>query len=136
MKAMFEATDGDNSGALDANELISLLGESGNSAAMAPMLIRIFDRDGDGCITFREFVEFLDLTEKMKLDPLALYRSLFEAMDPQKRGELTGAELVEFAQLLGIQVTHADAGELVKAMDADENGTISFDEIVKSLGLE
>jgi Ca2+-binding EF-hand superfamily protein len=57
-------------------------------------------------------------------------------MDKDNSGDFDKDELLEYAHLLGIQVTPEQADELLQACDADGNGTVSFDEIVKAFGLE
>jgi Ca2+-binding EF-hand superfamily protein len=122
LQALFETIDADHSGKLDEKELTAFLGQSGDGTELAPLIIRIFDSDRDGHVTFEEFVEFIDLSVKMDQEPLAVYRALFNAMDSDHSGELNADELIEFARFVGIQVTQAESAQMLAAVDRSGDG--------------
>jgi Ca2+-binding EF-hand superfamily protein len=136
LRQIFNEVDTDGNGVLDESEIAKFLDQSGETATIAPIIIRIFDRNHDGSVTFNEFLEFVELSAKLDTEPLAVYRALFNAIDTDGSGELDAPELAEFARLLGLSLTGAEAQEVVSSVDRDGNGTISFAELILTLALE
>jgi Ca2+-binding EF-hand superfamily protein len=135
MREIFNSIDTDHSGGLDVNEITHFLEQAGDTGSIAPLILRIFDRNRDGAVTFDEFVEFLELSAKAEAEPLVVYRALFDAIDTDSSGELNAPEIREFARVMGITLTASEATDVVHQVDKDGNGTVSFDELMMVLEL-
>lgn len=62
-----------------------------------------------------------------------LMKDLFSMCDMDGDGELTKVELGKVIEDLGIDASKADLDNLFKQLDADNNGTVCFEEFLRGL---
>jgi Ca2+-binding EF-hand superfamily protein len=135
-KAVFESIDADNSGSVTVNELSTVLSQLGEEASLAPLIVAIWDENGDNRIGFNEFVNFYEVVESGGADQKKIFELLFKRLDKDKDGQLDAAEMRVFTELIGIPITAEEAAELVAQIDKDGSGTISFSELLVALDIE
>lgn len=135
MKKEFDRIDRDRSGKLDMKEIGAFLERSGMEKCFARLVIKIFDTDGDGVVSFAEFCEYLNVTASLDENPTGIFKLLFDALDTDKDGTITSPQLKEFVACFGVEMNDEEIARTVEHIDADGNGKIDFDEIVRTLHL-
>merc|ERR1712150_22958 len=63
-------------------------------------------------------------------------RESFQIIDADKDGKITKEELINAASMLGINLTDAEADDMIVAADLDEDGQINFEEYSKVMNEE
>ncbi|OHS99836.1 Calmodulin-5/6/7/8 [Tritrichomonas foetus] len=134
-KEKFDMIDLDHSNSLDQYEFSSYLTSIGLDPRLTPACFKVFDVNGDGTLSFDEFVEYLKHCKIAETDPRHLYKLIFDAVDKDKNGSIDANEICEFLGLLGIPMTPEMAQEEVKVIDKDGNGLVEFNEICDAIDL-
>lgn len=62
---------------------------------------------------------------------IADYREVFAIFDKDNSGNITAAELGEVMKSLGLNPTEDELRDMVNEIDADQNGTIDFEEFIQ-----
>jgi len=139
LKSLFYKYDTDSSGLLSMNEVKTLLeSDLGLTYEEAEAYTLLLDKDSSGKLSFEEFKTWLNSGEKLNnvKDESRFYMmkksvEYFKKYDVDQSG---GLNREEFAKL------HADVGgtaetldQALLALDKDNNGTISFYEVLKWL---
>ncbi|KAJ1752015.1 DNA primase subunit pri2, partial [Coemansia sp. RSA 1821] len=132
----FRAVDTDGSGQLDANELRQALvnGDwSQFSMDTVRLMIKMFDRDGNGTIGFDEFVGLWHYIEEWK--------KCFRRFDADNSGNIDGKELSDALHAFGFRVSPQVIQALLRKYDiqagrvksaAKDRGAITFDNFINS----
>merc|ERR1719474_426270 len=108
-------------------------GEAGDQ--FLEQLFRIFDKDGDGSIDFKEFMIATDMSSSG--DPAEKLRWAFRMYDKDNSGEIDLDEMVEiFCLMYSIQgYTEEEAieraGKVFESLDKNNDGGLAEDEFVK-----
>ena len=93
---------------------------------MVTLLFEKYDVNHDGLIDFDEFCTFcLDMNGLTEKDIL---KQIFEICDLDGNGYLDLSEVKRLGQLMGLKVSSKDALATVKALDANNDQKIDFDE--------
>ncbi|KNC54951.1 uncharacterized protein AMSG_12329 [Thecamonas trahens ATCC 50062] len=137
----FARMDHDGSGQLNANDISELLSRLGYEVTREEVLgyIGEVDEDGDGEISFPEFVDMLTLHKNAVLagvvDDLILsdeqireLEDVFNLFDADRDGTISASELEKVLRDLGQEVDHDELVEMIAEVDEDGNGVIDFDE--------
>ena len=133
LKKEFDAIDIDHSGELDVLELTRFMDKNKFESEFATLAVKIFDTDGNGQISFDEFVEFTKALAKLDKDPIVLQRLLFSTLDKDNSGELDNKEIYSFLNYFSPEpITEEDVQNIIDNLDEDENGKLSFDELMKA----
>lgn len=135
LRDRFSALDMDRDGCISYAELLnSLSPQVGREAARA--YLAEFDKDGDGKISFQEFVMRvlevgLVMPEggKQDDDPLLKYREVFSSYS-DGNSYISIKEMGSLARYLKLNPTDAQLRKLRKEYDVDGDGTINFREFV------
>merc|ERR1711988_1074717 len=128
----FELFDDDNSGAIDTNELATLMkafGQDLDDEQLQEMVNEV-DVTGTGVIEFDEFVKMIVLRmEKAMMDDDKQVRKAFDVFDEEGNGHITTASLQKaLGKRTGKSVTLSEAQKMIKAADKDGDGTVDFQE--------
>ena len=130
LRQKFLALDKDRSGAITVEELYTAL-ETQVGPGAARAYLSEFDMDGDGKITYAEFVtKVLEVgmgtMYDRERDPLARYREVFDTYDHNGDGHIATKELLSLARHLKLNPTEKDMLRLVKEYDIDGDSKVSL----------
>lgn len=133
LKKQFKSIDTDHNGELDKEELEEFMIQNNFEAAFANVAITLFDEDKNGRISFEEFINFSQSLEKLEEDPILLQRMLFATLDQDNSGYLDEKEIYTFFNNFSIEpITKDDVKNIIENLDENEDGKISFDELMKA----
>ncbi|CAM9334375.1 unnamed protein product, partial [Phaeothamnion confervicola] len=155
LEAAFGAFDKDKSGRIAITELEKGLRDLGLLEGIGPqqlaVMMKRFDRDGDGEVSLREFLAFAgrpyeksDTGVERKLRRLVAKAEqmgtpldeAFRHFDKDGDGVVTGAEFEEGLRGLGVfqEFPPEDMAEVLRRFDADGDGGVSLPEFMRFLG--
>ncbi|KAF9199491.1 Alpha-1 3/1 6-mannosyltransferase alg-2 [Haplosporangium sp. Z 27] len=124
----FNAVDTDHSGSLSCEELQRALmngdGWTPFNVETVRMMMNMFDRDGNGTISFNEFIGLWNYIEKWK--------ACFQAYDLDGSGTIDAMELQKALKGFGYNVSEATVALIMTKYDVRGRGDISFDNFVQS----
>nr|KYP31502.1 putative calcium-binding protein CML25 [Cajanus cajan] len=126
----FRAFDVDNDGRITHAELGGILGSLGYNASEQEVraMMERGDKNKDGLLSIHEFLEMN--TKDLEGGDLAnTLSAAFEALDEDGNEILTGKELHEVMQNLGLELSLQNCEHLVASLDADGDGAVSLDEL-------
>ena len=131
-KAAFELFDRDRDGAINNNELGTVMRNLGQNPSEEELkqMIREVDLNGDGTIDFKEFL-CLMLKKMDDSDIDDELETAFKAFDLDKDGYITPHELRNGMLNLGEEYSPEEAEEMIKEGDLDNDGRIDYDEFMK-----
>jgi Ca2+-binding EF-hand superfamily protein len=135
-KGAFESIDTDKNGVITVDELTGLLSEVGEEPTLAPLIVAIWDEDGDRRISFDEFLKFYEVLANDTTGGKQIFDLLFKKLDKNGDGELDVGEMQTFGELIGVPVSATEAAELIRGIDKDGSGTVSYPELLSALGIE
>lgn len=135
MKQQFEMIDTDGNGVLDKDELTAFAKLYDINPNFVDLAVKIFDQNGDECLSFEEFQQFMDCAQQIDTKPRIFYKKLFDVMDVDHSGGLDADELVEFCRIMRIPITRKEAADVAKSMDMRGSGAIIFDDLCHWLGI-
>lgn len=133
----FRAFDSDNDGSITAAELSGILSSVGYRATEQDVreMMQQGDENRDGLLSLEEFLEMN--TKDMELGSLGnLLKSAFESLNLDGDDILTGEELHEVVENLGVGLSLVDCQDIIASMDGDGDGAVSVEDfqlIVNSL---
>ncbi|GLE09805.1 hypothetical protein PINS_up021661 [Pythium insidiosum] len=131
-KEAFALFDKDESGYIDCSELMRVLEALGQRLSMTEVeaIMRDADTDGDGKISFLEFVAMMNkrLFRRGELTDYDL-RAAFKLFDSNGDGFISASELAHVLCVLGGQsVSEATVKQLIATVDVNDDGRIDFEE--------
>ena len=136
IREAFNVFDKDNDGFITLKELGTVMRSLGQNPTESELhdLIKQYDRDESGTI---DFLEFFDLMyKKMKETEMEQeIFEIFEALDRDGNGVLSGQEIQSVMGLVGVQLTDDQVKELIKQADLDEDGCLNFSEFLRMMSL-
>ncbi|RWS11678.1 calmodulin-like protein [Dinothrombium tinctorium] len=131
----FATFDKNNDGTISANEVEMVFKALNQNVSKADVdaLIKKSDKDSDGQLDFEEFVELMhsNRSKPAPSDEQTRWKDLFSFFDIDKNGKISANELEKTMKILGYDISLDYAKELVKSVDKDGDGEITFDEFVK-----
>lgn len=133
LKKEFDSIDTDKSGELDYKELSTFMSLNGFEPEFANIAIRLFDEDGNGQISFNEFVKFTKALSKLDTDPVLLQKMLFATLDKDNNGYLDEDEILSFFNYFSPEpVSEEDVDNIVANLDSNGDGKLSFEELMQA----
>ena len=121
---VFRRFDADNSGTMDAGELIQALKFMGVvvSPELCGEILASVDADHSGDLNFDEFVV---------LHEQAAVRSVFMEIDTDGSGTIATSELAAAMRKLGYKLGPEEVAEMLKSVDKDRSGAVDFAEFME-----
>jgi len=123
-KYLFEQLDLKKDGRIDAEELatgLQSMGYSNLSKDQIELFLERSDVNNSGDLSLSEFVEYLVQHENN-------LRFMFTALDTNKDGRISGAEIKQAFNNMGINISEAEAENLVARVDINGSLDITFEE--------
>ncbi|KAI3460608.1 hypothetical protein Pfo_017271 [Paulownia fortunei] len=132
----FRAFDSDNDGSINAQELGGIMGSLGYNVSEEDVqaMMQKGDGDRDGLLSISEFLDMN--TGGLDLGGLTALKPALEALDLEEHDLITGEELYQVIENMGIELSLDDCLDIVASMDGDGYGAITFEDfklIVNSL---
>jgi Ca2+-binding EF-hand superfamily protein len=121
---------------LNEDEVARFLTDQGEEPGLASLILKMWDTDGDGRVTFDEFAMYWLDAEKLKDDALHVYRLAFNLFDENADGKVDEREFIKFSGTFGLTEGDQEARDRFAAADLDGDGVVSFPELVVALSLE
>nr|AGM32363.1 EF-hand family protein [Coptotermes formosanus] len=125
----FASLDRDRSGRLDPHELATFFQQAGISPQFVPMVMRIFDRNRSGSLSFDEFCAYAREMQYVQSNPRHFYFLLFNAIDTNRTGSLEVNEVLEFTYLIGCPMDYQQVWGFMSSVDRDRNMRLDFNEL-------
>ncbi|XP_028009784.2 calcium-binding mitochondrial carrier protein SCaMC-1-like isoform X5 [Eptesicus fuscus] len=120
---LFQDLDRNGDGVVDITELREGLKNWSSTFGMESEkeIFKAGDTNADSGLDFQEFMQYLkDHEKKMRL--------AFNSLDLNKDGEIETSEIISGLKSLGIDVSEAQAKNILRSMDSDGTMTIDWDE--------
>ena len=137
IRKAFSDFDQDGDGTISIAELRIVLGPGGALGGLKlnndeiDTLISVADKDGDGEISFEEFV---NLVQGMKGgDSEEDMKKAFKYFDIDGDGAISKEDMKEAMLRLGNKLTDRDIERIFKESDVDNNGLVSYEEFVRNI---
>eukprot|EP00299_Pterocystis_sp_00344_P008465 c3222_g1_i1.p1 GENE.c3222_g1_i1~~c3222_g1_i1.p1 ORF type:complete len:166 (-),score=49.26 c3222_g1_i1:3-500(-) len=134
LRDAFSLFDKDGNGKIEAEELQRVMNHVSGTVQYqledVKKMIRIVDKNSDGQIDFFEFVDLMTKSFKSEKEEL---RDAFNVFDLDKDGVITTEEITSILNGLGQTISRDEINLIMKYVDIDNDGTISFDEFCKMM---
>lgn len=127
---VFDKFDKNKDGKISKEEYkaaLSLLGK-GVAASDVDKSFEFVDTDGDGFISFSEFVEMMKSYNKGDGVKKSDIRSAFKMFDKNGDGKISADELLQVLKNLGEKCSLDSCRKMIRGVDADGDGLIDIDE--------
>ncbi|CAL8086393.1 unnamed protein product [Calicophoron daubneyi] len=129
LREAFGLFDKDHDGHITMQELRSMMKLFNRPCTTeeAKEIMAEVDKNNDGVIDFREFVELMSpvMHHRNDSDDSDL-KAAFDFFDKDHDGDITTRELKAVLQSLHLKLTDSEIEEMINEADADKNGTVSF----------
>ncbi|XP_059631869.1 probable calcium-binding protein CML29 [Cornus florida] len=125
----FRAFDSDNDGSITAAELGGIMGSLGYNPSEQEVraMMQRGDTNRDGLLSIEEFLDMN--TNELEVGSIATsLRRVFEALDFEDDDVVTGEELHEAMNDIGLQLSLDDCQDIIASVDGNGNGTVSFED--------
>ena len=96
-------------------------------------MINEIDQDGNGCISFNEFVYLMTKNVHEDGDIEEEIREAFRVFDKEGHGFITVPDLCQVLTTLGDKLTEEESEELIAEADIDGDGNVNYEEFVTML---
>lgn len=140
IKSLFDKYDNDKNGKLNKDELYALLeNDLGMTEEQAQIYLHLLDKDGDGCISYKEFETWFRSGEHLQsITNLTRFYYLKKAVEFFKKYDLDDNGAIDRKEFGKLFEDFAKNGEqtmdaFMDALDLDKNGLISFEELARWL---
>lgn len=131
LKKEFDAIDIDHSGELDVLELTRFMDKNKFESEFATLAVKIFDTDGNGQISFDEFVQFTRALSRLDQEPDLLHKMLFQTLDKDRSGDLDEDEILSFINSFSPEpVSDEDVLNIIDNLDKNGDGKLSYEELM------
>jgi calcium-binding protein CML len=110
------------------------------------LAVKVFDFNGDGVVSYKEFIKFVKGEETLRAEARAALRvfihpkakngdstsAAFVALDGDNDGVIVPGEFVQVAAELGFQPSSEELKLAVNAFDLNGDGVVSYEEFIKA----
>lgn len=133
----FRAIDADQNWTLSVEELKVFMNECNLDSTFTDLIMKIIDQDGDQLVSFKEFLQFISLLNKVQNDPKILFKMLYDAINTVKEEKDDGLdkkEIEDFVKLFAANQNDIKEAEIDAFIQQfGENGKISYANLEKLL---
>lgn len=129
MKQVFDKFDSNKDGKISQQEYkatMKALG-MGDSIHEVPNIFKVVDLDGDGFISFKEFMEAQNKGGGVRTMDI---QSAFRTFDRNGDGKISAEEVKEMLGRLGERCSIEDCRRMVRAVDNDGDGMVDMEEFM------
>ena len=115
-------------------EFCSSIGEETTETELQEMMTEV-DVDGNGSINFAEFLELMKLSDDVTADPEAENDMMeaFRVFDTEGNGFINADVLRHVMTNIGESLTEEECQDFIKLIDADGDGLVNYQELMKIL---
>merc|ERR1712126_196933 len=134
-REIFSFFDRDGGGTITSVELGQVMRTFGWNPTEGDLqeMIGEIDQDGNGCITFNEFVTLMTKNVQDDGDIEEEIREAFRVFDREGHGFITVPDLTQVLTSLGDKLSEDESRELVEEADIDGDGNVNYEEFVTML---
>ncbi|KAL6963022.1 hypothetical protein U1Q18_037987, partial [Sarracenia purpurea var. burkii] len=140
VKKVFNRFDANGDGMISATELVDVMKALGSNTSEEEVkrMMEEIDTDRDGFINLDEFTRFcsgagFDGDGGGDDGGLAELKDAFELYDQDKNGLISAVELHQILNRLGEKCSVGDCTKMIKSVDSDGDGFVSFVEFQKMM---
>lgn len=132
---IFSFFDRDGGGTITSVELGQVMRTFGWNPTEGDLneMIGEIDQDGNGCITFNEFVALMTKNVHDDGDIEEEIREAFRVFDREGHGFITVPDLSQVLTSLGDKLSEDESNELIAEADIDVDGNVNYEEFVTML---
>ena len=134
-RMVFDSMDRNHNGTLNKNDFTAFLKKNKVDPKFVNATFKVFDENGDGLLSFDEYIRYLDACVRAEKEPRYIYKLIFEAVDEDHNGGLSMDEVQAFINLCGFEISNLKLAKEHRRIDTDKNHLISFDELCAALGI-
>lgn len=129
----FKQFDKDGGGSIDHGELKDLMVSVGQNPTDQEIsdMVNIADADGSGTMDFAEFVTLMAHHMSGSEDTVESLTEAFKVFDASGDGSISPGELKQLLINVGEPVNDDDVDSIIKEVDVDGDGEVSFDEFAR-----
>lgn len=129
MKLVFDKFDTDKDGKISQQDYKAILRSLGKETVPGEVakIFQIVDLDGDGFISFKEFMDAHKKGGGIKTMDI---QNAFGMYDLNNDGKISPEEVMEVLKRLGEQCSLDDCRRMVRAVDTDGDGLVDMDEFM------
>ena len=132
-KEAFDMFDKDGSGTISVTEIVKIMKNYGNPMSKEEIqnMIKDIDTDGDGELTFEEFVTLMQkqVSEVDETDEDAVLRA-FKSFDKDHDGKITNYEFKYILTQMGDKFSDEELKQLFDECNLDLNGTLVYQDFI------
>ncbi|XP_043222966.1 calmodulin-2/4-like [Amphibalanus amphitrite] len=139
LRYQFDLIDRDHNGSISGHELTEVMRQLGHNVTDAEIvdIMAAVDLDGDGNLTFDEFVTVISKTsrdgERTREEADNAMREAFKVFDKNGRGFIGVSDLRAVLHCLGERLTDEEIEDIIEEVDMDGDGRIDFIEFVRAV---
>lgn len=124
----FHAFDSDNDGSINAQELAGIMGSLRYNVSEQDVqaMMQRGDANKDGELSLAEFLDMN--TGDLELNGMSALKTALEGLDLEEHDVLSGEELYQVIENVGVELSLDDCQEIVACMDGDGDGAITVQE--------
>lgn len=134
-REVFSFFDRDGGGTITSVELGQVMRTFGWNPTEGDLqeMIGEIDQDGNGCISFNEFLYLMTKNVHEDGDIEEEIREAFRVFDREGHGFITVPDLIQVLTSLGDKLTQEESEELIGEADIDGDGNVNYEEFVTML---
>merc|ERR1712179_375209 len=134
-REIFSLFDRDGGGTITSVELGQVMRTFGWNPTEGDLqeMIGEIDQDGNGCISFNEFVYLMTKNVHEDGDIEEEIREAFRVFDREGHGFITVPDLAQVLTSLGDKLSEEESQELIAEADIDGDGNVNYEEFVTML---
>ena len=136
MHEMFDSVDLNCSGKITEAQIYQLLKDANMKQSYRYLIMSVFDTGKKGYLDFSDFCEYIDCINHLNSNPKQFLKKIFNSIDTDDSGELTGEQTSRYADFLRILLSKDISDHLMQQIDVESSAKYSFEELCQNINLE